>query len=124
MPNHSATSPGVQAPQTLDAASILIKGRYHGVSRDPRRPQARTVTVKRNIHFEFSQELVRQPLLFQLNRQFDVVINIRGASVTEQGGFIALELEGEQQEIDKIVRYLRERGIEVVEGLGEGVGGA
>lgn len=76
--------------------------------------------VKRNIHFEFSQELVQQPLLYQLNRQFDVVINIRGASVTEQGGFIALELEGEAAEMDKILEYLRGRGIEVVEGLGEG----
>ncbi len=77
------------------------------------------VTVKRNIHFEFSQELVQQPLLYQLNRQFDVVVNIRGASVNEQGGFIALELEGAQEEIDRILVYLDERGIVVVDGLGE-----
>ena len=78
------------------------------------------MTVKRNIHFDFTQELVQQPLLYQLNRQFDVVINIRGASVTDQGGFIALELEGDATEIDKVVQFLKERGIEVVEGLGEG----
>ena len=81
------------------------------------------MTIKRNIHFEFSQELVRQPLLYQLNRQFDVVINIRGASVSDQGGFIALELEGAEAEIEKIMRYLHDRGIEVVEGLGEGASG-
>jgi len=78
------------------------------------------VTAKRNIHFEFSQDLVQQPLLYQLNRQFDVVINIRGASVNEQGGFIALELQGDEPEVEKVMEYLRECGISVVEGLGEG----
>ena len=43
--------------------------------------------VKKTIHFEFSQSLVQQPLLYQLSRLFDVVINIRAASVTERGGF-------------------------------------
>ena len=76
------------------------------------------MTVKRNIHFELTHELVRRPLLYRLNREFDVVVNIRGASVTEQGGFFALELEGEQDEIQKILAYLGERGIEVAEGLG------
>ena len=83
-----------------------------------RRPSPRT-TLKKTIHFEFSQELVQQPLLYQLNRRFDVVVNIRAASVTEQGGFIALELEGEDKEIDNVLGYLSERGIAVIEGLGE-----
>jgi len=74
--------------------------------------------VKRNIHFEFAQELVQQPLLYQLNRKFDVVINIRGASVTDQGGFLALELEGEEEEIDRVLQFLQETGVEVAEGLG------
>ena len=77
--------------------------------------------TKKNIHFEFSQELVRQPLLYQLNRQFaDVVINIRGASVTEVGGFIALELEGESAELERVMQYLRGLGVQVQEGLGGG----
>lgn len=74
--------------------------------------------MKRNIHFEFSQELVKQPLLYQLNRKFDVVINIRGASVTDQGGFLALELEGDDQEIARVLQFLADTGVEVAEGLG------
>lgn len=74
--------------------------------------------TKKNIHFEFSQELVREPLLYRINRKFDVVVNIRGASVTDQGGFIALELEGENQEIERVMDYLREQGCQVDEGLG------
>ena len=75
--------------------------------------------IKKTIRFEFNQEIVQTPLLYQLNREFDVVINIRGASITEEGGFMALELEGEDAEVDRVVGYLKERGIEVVEELGE-----
>jgi hypothetical protein len=74
--------------------------------------------IKKNIHFEFSQELVRQPLLYQLNRKFDVVINIRGASVTDEGGFLALELEGDADEIGRVLAFLKDQGVEVAEGLG------
>ena len=74
--------------------------------------------TKKNIHFEFSQDLVREPLLYRINRKFDVVVNIRGASVSDQGGFIALELEGEDGEIERVMGYLREQGCQVAEGLG------
>jgi ABC-type methionine transport system ATPase subunit len=72
---------------------------------------------KKHIHFEFNQELVKEPLLYQLNRKFDVVVNIRGASVSAEGGFVAVELEGAQVEIDKVLEYLRSRNIEVGEGI-------
>jgi ABC-type methionine transport system ATPase subunit len=80
-------------------------------------PTVPGVKTKKNIHFEFNQELVREPVLYRINRNFDVVVNIRGASVTDQGGFIALELEGETLEIDRVISYLREQGCEVAEGL-------
>ncbi len=76
------------------------------------------VKIKKNIHFEFDQELVREPLLYKINRSFDVVVNIRGASVTDQGGFIALELEGLAVEVEKVIDYLRSQGVRLGEGLG------
>lgn len=83
-----------------------------------RRTPTSAVKTKKNIHFEFSQELVREPLLYKINRSFDVIVNIRGASVTDQGGFIALELEGETTEVDKVLDYLRGQGVRLGEGLG------
>ena len=74
--------------------------------------------IKKNIRFEFNQDIVKTPLLYQLNREFDVVINIRKASVTDEGGFMALELEGEDSELERVIVSLTERGIEVAEGLG------
>ncbi len=88
----------------------------------PRSPVASArplaVKTKKNIHFEFNQELVREPLLYKINRSFDVVVNIRGASVSDQGGFIALELEGEQDEVERVLTYLRGQGVKLGEGLG------
>jgi ABC-type methionine transport system ATPase subunit len=76
------------------------------------------VKTKKNIHFEFSQDLVREPLLYQINRSFDVVVNIRGASVSDEGGFIALELEGEEEELQRVMDYLGGQGVKLGEGLG------
>ena len=91
----------------------MLLGR-HG----PIRPGDRAVKTKKNIHFEFKQDLVREPLLYHINRAFDVVVNIRGASVSDDGGFIALELEGEQEEVDRVLEYLRGQGVRLGEGLG------
>lgn len=71
--------------------------------------------IKKTIHFEFSQDLVKEPLLYQLTRQFDVVTNIRAASVTESGGFVVLEMEGEEDVVASAVEYLRGMGIETTE---------
>ena len=75
--------------------------------------------TKKNIHFEFSQDLVKEPLLYQINRSFDVVVNIRGASVTDEGGFIALELEGTEAELQRVMDYLQGQGVKLGEGLGD-----
>jgi len=77
-----------------------------------------TVKIKKNIHFEFDQELVREPLLYKINRSFDVLVNIRGAQVSDKGGFIALELEGTMAEIDRVLEFLRGQGVRLGEGLG------
>ena len=76
------------------------------------------VKTKKNIHFEFTQDLVGEPLLYQINRSFDVVVNIRGASVADDGGFIALELEGEEEELQRVIDYLQDQGVKLGEGLG------
>ena len=74
--------------------------------------------TKKTIHFEFTQELVKKPLLSQLNKQFNIESNIRAASVTDEGGFVALELEGDAAEIERVLAHLRGLGIQVSEGLG------
>ena len=71
--------------------------------------------TKKTIHFEFSQGLVKEPLLYLLARKFDVVTNIRAASVTDEGGFVVLEVEGDDAVIQEAIDYLAEQGIKVTE---------
>lgn len=77
---------------------------------------------KKTIHFEFSQGLVQEPLLFLLARKFDVVTNIRAASVTDEGGFVVLEVEGEEDVIAEALAYLVEQGIKITEQDGSEAG--
>lgn len=92
--------------QSLCCFAALSRGRHSAVK------------TKKNIHFELTQALVREPLLYQINRAFDVVVNIRGASVSDEGGFIALELEGEESELQRVMDYLLAQGVKLSEGLG------
>lgn len=79
--------------------------------------------IRKHIHFDFDQDQVKEPLLYRLSRTFEAVeINIRGASVNPDGGFVALELHGEPEGIEKVMEYLRARKIKVVEDPPRGPG--
>ncbi len=61
----------------------------------------------------FNAENSRRPLICEMGRQFNVVFNIRNASVTASIGIIALELQGEREEIKKAVAWLEAAGVQV-----------
>ncbi|MFO1052283.1 MAG: NIL domain-containing protein [Planctomycetota bacterium] len=70
-------------------------------------------TQKKQLEIEFSQEMVKQPLVYQLNRKFDLVINLRAGQWTEEGGFLRLELEGAPEEIERVLTFLRDQGVSI-----------
>lgn len=59
------------------------------------------------------QPLIQQPLLFTLVNRFQVVPNIRGASVTENIAILSLEIEGEDAKVEEAVEFLRGQGVQV-----------
>jgi ABC-type methionine transport system ATPase subunit len=61
----------------------------------------------------FSAEGTRKPLIWEMSRKFEVVFNVRNASVTPTIGIIALELEGERTVIQAAVKWLEENGVQV-----------
>lgn len=56
---------------------------------------------------------MREPVLSLMAKQFDVVFNIRGSTVTAEMGLMALEIDGAQTEVDKAVAWLKEKGVTV-----------
>jgi ABC-type methionine transport system ATPase subunit len=71
------------------------------------------VRVNRKINCTFTPDIIREPLLYNLGKDFAVVPNIRAASITDEGGFMVIEMEGDQSEIQRVVEYLTSRGVQV-----------
>ncbi len=69
--------------------------------------------ARRQVFLTVPQGLIKEPLLWKIGREFDVVTNIRGASVTDEAALLALLLEGEPPEMDRVITYLEERGVTV-----------
>jgi hypothetical protein len=63
--------------------------------------------------FTFETKLIKEPLIWRLAKDFDVVTNIRRADVTEDRGWVVLELDGEFEEIERGVAWLQEQGVRV-----------
>jgi ABC-type methionine transport system ATPase subunit len=61
----------------------------------------------------FDGDASRKPIIYEMSRTFDVVFNIRNASVTATIGIIALEFQGDREDIKKVVAWLEARGVQV-----------
>jgi L-aspartate semialdehyde sulfurtransferase ferredoxin len=61
----------------------------------------------------YPSRLITRPVIYELGHKFQVVTNIRQASVTPEVGIVSLELEGERSEIKKAIAWLEELGIKV-----------
>jgi ABC-type methionine transport system ATPase subunit len=69
--------------------------------------------VKRQVMFTFPRKLIKEPIIYQLSHKFKVVTNIRRADVSEDRGWVVLELEGEDKEIDAGIAWVKEKGVRV-----------
>ncbi len=69
--------------------------------------------MKKRVYLTYSQGQIPEPLLYQCNKQFEVVTNIRQASISDQIGIVALELDGEESEVKKAVQFFSEKGVKV-----------
>lgn len=61
----------------------------------------------------FSPKLITRPVIYELGHKFQVVTNIRQASVTPEIGIVSLELDGEREEIKRAIAWLEEIGVKV-----------
>jgi ABC-type methionine transport system ATPase subunit len=64
-------------------------------------------------YLTYNQERIKEPIIYWVGHKFRVVTNIRGASVSDHIGIVALELEGAQDEIDKAVQWIAAQGVKV-----------
>ena len=69
--------------------------------------------VERKVFLTFPAKLVKVPIIYNIIHKFQIIVNIRGASVSDEIGLVALVLEGEEEEIEKALEYLREKEVKI-----------
>jgi len=75
--------------------------------------QGKGAQHRAKLYLTYPKKLVREPLIWQVTRDFDLVFNIRSASVSEEIGIIAIELDGAEDAIEAAIAWLREQGVTV-----------
>lgn len=68
---------------------------------------------KQRVKFTFPTALVTQPIIYNLGKKFEVITNIRRADVRDEMGWVILELEGDQDEINRGVAWVSSLGVRV-----------
>ena len=68
---------------------------------------------RRRVKFTFPQQMITEPVIYQLGKKFQIVTNIRRADVREDMGWVVLELEGEEDEIDSGLEWVTSTGVRV-----------
>ena len=74
--------------------------------------------AKRKVMLKYPEELIKEPVLFRMAKEYNVMPNIRRARVTETIGEIVAELDGAPEDLARGIQYLQQEGVlvEPVEG--------
>jgi ABC-type methionine transport system ATPase subunit len=65
--------------------------------------------VELNIPARFKDE----PIFYYIIKNFDIIPNIVEASFSTEMGWALVRFEGEEEELDKLFGFLKEKGVEV-----------
>ncbi|HEX8373331.1 MAG TPA: NIL domain-containing protein [Chthoniobacterales bacterium] len=68
---------------------------------------------KKRFWLDFPGDLVTEPIVYNLVKRFDLIPNIRQASVSQDAGIMSLEVEGEREKIAEAVQWLEQTGVKV-----------
>ncbi len=68
----------------------------------------------KNVLLIFDKKIMYKPIIYRLARDFDIIFNVLEAKIyPKQEGRLVLELKGEDDSIEKSIRYFRDEGVKV-----------
>ncbi len=67
----------------------------------------------KRVKFTFPDELITEPIIYQLGKKFEIVTNIRRADVRADMGWVVLELDGDEAEITRGLDWVMATGVRV-----------
>lgn len=69
--------------------------------------------AKQRVKFTFPQELITLPIIYELGKQFSIITNVRRADVTDDRGWVVLEMDGPIEEIERGLDWVASKGVRV-----------
>jgi ABC-type methionine transport system ATPase subunit len=69
--------------------------------------------ARQRVKLTFSAGSGDRPLLYQLVKDFGLITNIRQADVTQDAGWVVVDLEGEPAQLERGLNFCRAQGVQV-----------
>lgn len=69
--------------------------------------------ASRRVYLTYLGEVMKEPLIYELGQKFDLVTNIRGATIKDDIGLVTLEIAGDDEEIDRGLAWIETQGVKV-----------
>ena len=79
--------------------------------------------AKKAFHLYFPQNLIKEPIMFVVARDHNLLLNIRRAKITAEAGEATIELEGDLDQINKAEKAFKDKGVKIESVLGNIVEG-
>ena len=69
--------------------------------------------MKDRLHLTFPHERIPDPVICEVAKKFEVTFSIRRANVEAEAGWMDLQMDGSEEEINRAIEYLEGRGVRV-----------
>lgn len=69
--------------------------------------------AKRRVYLTYLGDVMKEPLIYDIGHKFEVVTNIRGATIKEDIGLVTLEVSGEEDAIEEALSWIESKGVKV-----------
>jgi ABC-type methionine transport system ATPase subunit len=69
--------------------------------------------VQQRLWLMYPPKLIKKPFIYEVGHKFEVVTNIRQATVTDEIGIVCLELDGPRDEVGRAITWLEKQGVNV-----------
>jgi ABC-type methionine transport system ATPase subunit len=70
-------------------------------------------TEVRRLWLMYPPAEIQTPLIWELGDRFELITNVRQASVNDELGIVCLEISGTRESIKKAIKWLERKGVSV-----------
>lgn len=65
------------------------------------------------VRLTFPTDKITEPIIYNIGHKYSVVTNIRRANVTEESGWVVLEMQGSSEQLELAMGYLKSINVQV-----------